>query len=88
MDHKTRQDEIRFHGFSPEIVKRLLRFRFGTLTAFHEHFGLPKQATSDVLRGRPSQRTVDAIEEVISEIMAAEPSSAFLPGHSLIEERQ
>ncbi|MBI0530061.1 hypothetical protein D9602_01660 [Sphingomonas sp. TX0522] len=50
-----------------EDVKAAIRKRHGTLRAFQEANGLPANAVSEVLRGRKSRRTEDAIERLVAE---------------------
>lgn len=51
----------------PEDVKASLRKKYGTVARFIEAHDLPATGVSDVLRGRPSKRVCDAIEEVLQE---------------------
>lgn len=51
----------------PEDIKAAIRKRHGSLRAFHEAKGLPKRAVSDMLRGRPSRRVTEAVEQVLQE---------------------
>jgi lambda repressor-like predicted transcriptional regulator len=50
-----------------EDVKAVLRKTFGSVAAFERAHGLATQSVSEVLRGRSSKRTIDAIERVLRE---------------------
>ena len=69
---------IRFIGFRPmgghlsvggwhrDDVKALLRRRYGSVAAFEQRCGLPRNSVSDVLRGRTVGRTAVAIVEELN----------------------
>jgi len=57
-----------------EDVKAALRKRFGSVAAFERANALATQSVSEVLRGRPSKRTIDAIERVLREQAEADES--------------
>lgn len=57
-----------YRGIHAEDVKGAIRKKFGTIACFHRQNKLPKTALQDVLRGRPSQRTCDAIDAVLAEV--------------------
>lgn len=62
------QEQARdYRGIHPEDVKAAIRKKFGTIVEFHRIHGLPKTGLQDVLRGRPSQRVADALDEVLAE---------------------
>ncbi len=50
-----------------EDVKAAIRKRHGSQRAFQEAHGLPANAVSEVLRGRSSRRTQEAIERLLAE---------------------
>jgi lambda repressor-like predicted transcriptional regulator len=54
-------------GMHKEDVKAVLRKKFGSVAAFERAHGLATQSVSEVLRGRSSKRTIDAIERVLRE---------------------
>jgi lambda repressor-like predicted transcriptional regulator len=54
-------------GMHKEDVKAVLRKRFGSVAAFERAHSLAIQSVSEVLRGRPSKRTSDAIKRVLRE---------------------
>ena len=45
----------------PEDVKATIRKRFGSLGRFEEERGLKRRSVTDVLRGKPSRPTAEAI---------------------------
>lgn len=51
----------------PEIVKAVIRKRFGTIGRFQESRDLPSTAVADLMRGKGAQRTREAVEEVLQE---------------------
>lgn len=53
--------------FHPEDIKAAIRKRYGSLLAFERAHGLHRQATSEILRGRPSARTEAAMRKVLEE---------------------
>lgn len=50
-----------------EDVKAAIRKRHGSQRGFEVAHGLPANAVTEVLRGRKSQRTQDAIERLLAE---------------------
>lgn len=54
-------------GMHPEDLKSAIRKKCGSLRAFEEQEGLPRQSVSEILRGRKSQRVTDAIERLLRE---------------------
>lgn len=62
------QEQVRlYRGKHPEDVKAAIRKKFGTIVEFHKAYDLSATGLQDVLRGRPSQRTADAIDEVLAD---------------------
>lgn len=61
----------------PEDIKAALRKRFGTIVAFERAKSLPHQSVTDVLRGRPNARVVEAIEDALETPTPDEPQSSF-----------
>ena len=49
----------------PEDVKAAIRKAFGSLAAFEAAHGLAARSVTDVLRGKTSSRTADAIATLI-----------------------
>jgi lambda repressor-like predicted transcriptional regulator len=49
-----------------EDVKAALRKSYGSIFAFERARHLPRKSVSDVLRGRPNQRVVSAIETALN----------------------
>jgi hypothetical protein len=50
----------------PQYVKAELRIRFGSVAAFERAKGLPEKSVNDLLRGRPSARVRQAIDDALS----------------------
>jgi lambda repressor-like predicted transcriptional regulator len=50
----------------PEDVKAGLRKRFGTIANFERAKGLPRASVTDLLRGRPSARVLEAVEDALN----------------------
>ena len=69
-------------GMHKEDVKAVLRKRFGSVAAFERAEGLASQSVSEVLRGRPSRRTRDAIERILREQAAATESIVPVDTHA------
>ena len=65
-----------------EDVKAVLRKRFGSVAAFERAESLAAQSVSEVLRGRPSKRTRDAIERILREQAAAAESIVSVDTHA------
>jgi lambda repressor-like predicted transcriptional regulator len=65
-----------------EDVKAVLRKRFGSVAAFERAESLAAQSVSEVLRGRPSKRTRDAIERILREQAAAAESIVSVDTHT------
>lgn len=62
------QEQARdYRGMHPEDVKAAIRKKFGTIGEFHRVYDLPATGLQDVLRGRQSQRIIDAVDEVLAE---------------------
>lgn len=55
------------HEYHPEDIKSAIRKRYRSLRAFELAHELPKQAVSEILRGRTSQRVERAIRRVMVE---------------------
>lgn len=53
--------------FHPEDIKAVIRKRYRSLLAFERAEGLPKQAVSEIFRGRRSARTEAAVRRVLQE---------------------
>lgn len=70
----------------PEEVKSAIRMQYGTLLAFEKAFGLPRETTRDVLRGRASAKTAEAIAEVmgvpVSRILELKAKKTSEPKHT------
>lgn len=61
------QEQVRrYRGLHPEDVKAAIRKKFGTIVEFHRFYDLPATGLQDILRGRPSQRIADAVDEVLA----------------------
>lgn len=56
-----------FEGRHPEDVKAAIRKRYGSMRDFERGLGLSPKSVVDVLRGRGSRRTADAIRTVLAE---------------------
>ena len=69
-------------GMHKEDVKAVLRKRFGSVAAFERAESLAAQSVSEVLRGRPSKRTRDAIERILREQAAAAESIVSVDTHA------
>ena len=69
-------------GMHKEDVKAVLRKRFGSVAAFERAESLSAQSVSEVLRGRPSKRTRDAIERILREQAAAAESIVSVDTHA------
>lgn len=73
----------------PEDVKAAIRKRFGTVARFSKERGLPDQGVIDLLRGKPSQRVRDAVENLLQELagetqsMKVDDSKADSAAHRL-----
>jgi phage terminase small subunit len=57
-----------YRGLHAEDVKAAIRKKFGTIKEFHRVYDLPKTGLQEILRGRSSQRTSDAVDEVLAEV--------------------
>jgi len=64
----------------PEDVKAEIRKRYGTVKAFEAAEGLPPTSVRDVLRGRPSRRTAQAIANCLGR-----PIATLFPGRFSVE---
>lgn len=49
-----------------EQLKAALRSKFGSLKAFERAYGLPENATRDLLRGRASRLSAEAVANAVS----------------------
>ena len=65
-----------------EDVKAALRKKFGSVAAFERAEALAAQSVSEVLRGRPSRRTRDAIERVLRENAEATETIVSVDSHA------
>ena len=65
----------------PEDIKAAIRKKFRSLARFERENGLARQSCTEVLRGRPSKRTADAIERALQDetIIPANSESAVAP---------
>lgn len=61
----------------PEDVKAGLRKQFGSVAAFEVAKELPAKSVHDVLRGRPSKRVRQAIEEALTAARGKSSESDF-----------
>lgn len=55
------------HEVHPEDIKAAIRKRYRSLLAFERIEGLPRQAVTELLRGRKSARTEAAVRRVLDE---------------------
>lgn len=77
-----RVEPMNLSDFHPEDIKAAIRKRYRSFGRFERAECLGKNSVADVLRGRPSRRTEEAILRVIAEEMKVRVGLSIVPASS------